>query len=220
MSKASMFQNLKDLIAKHYGDNVGKMLIHTGVIGWILSAAAQVVAIVINDKIPKEQKMFLVPQEMADAAVNIVSFYLITQTFASVAGKLVKSGKWLPGAVRDFFEKGGLADKLGKKGFDVTANGNLPKDLQKKYDKFHNGIDVIATTLGSILSCNIVTPLVRNEIAADRQKRGIARMNAKNPETKPLDKPSVSSLYQKVTLKDFQALSSGSIYNNSGSLKI
>ena len=218
MSSTSLFRNFKDSIAKHYGDNIGKMLIHTGVIGWILSAAAQVVAIVINDKIPKEQKMFLVPQEMSDAAVNIISFYLITQTFASVAGRLVKSGKWLPGAVRNFLEKSDLRDKLGKKGFDVTLDGKLPKDLQDKYDKFHNGMDVVATTLGSILSCNIVTPLIRNEIAANRQKKGIARLNAKNTEVSQLT--TVSAPYQKVSMKDFQVLSNQNIHARSGSLKI
>ena len=76
MSSASLFKGVNDYIARHYGENPGKMLIHTGVIGWVLSSAAQVAAIVINDKIPKEQKMFLVPQEMSDAAVNIASFYL------------------------------------------------------------------------------------------------------------------------------------------------
>ena len=79
MVKPSLFMKAKDYIAGRYGDDIGKMLVHTGVIGWILSSAAQVVAIVINDKIPKEQKMFLIPQEIADAGVNIASFYLITQ---------------------------------------------------------------------------------------------------------------------------------------------
>ena len=148
MSNASLFMNFKNLIAKHYGDNPGRMLIHTGVIGWILSAAAQVMAIAINDKIPKEQKMFLIPQEMADAAVNIVSFYAVTQTFASVAGKLVKTGKWLPGSVRAFLEKSGLGAKLGKKGFNVKVDGNLTDELAKQYDKFNNGIDVIVTADG------------------------------------------------------------------------
>lgn len=45
-----------DAIASKYSDDIGKMLVHTGVIGWILSSAAQVTAIVINDKLSKEQK--------------------------------------------------------------------------------------------------------------------------------------------------------------------
>ena len=75
MSSTSLFKSVNDYVARHYGENPGKMLIHTGVIGWVLSSAAQVAAIVINDKIPNEQKMFLIPQEMSDAAVNIASFY-------------------------------------------------------------------------------------------------------------------------------------------------
>ncbi len=179
MSKTSLFNSIKNSIALHYGDNPGKMLVHTGVIGWVLSSAAQVVAIIINDKIPKEQKMYMIPQEMADAAVNILSFYAITQTFKSVALKLVNTGKWLPGAVRNFLEKSNIKN-VGKKTFDVLKNGNLPKDLGEKFGDFRNGIDVIATTIGSILSCNIVTPVVRNEIAANRQKKSIAKMNAKS----------------------------------------
>jgi hypothetical protein len=54
---ANFLKPFVNWVAKHYGDNVGKMLIHTGVVGWILSSAAQVVAIVINDEIPKKQKI-------------------------------------------------------------------------------------------------------------------------------------------------------------------
>ena len=73
MVKPVWIQKMCDAIASKYSDDIGKMLVHTGVIGWILSSAAQVTAIVINDKLSKEQKMYMVPQELADAAVNIVS---------------------------------------------------------------------------------------------------------------------------------------------------
>ena len=81
MSLGSLFNKFKTVVAQKYGKDPGKMLIHTGVIGWVFSSLAQVAAIVINDKIPKEQKMFLIPQEIADAGVNIASFYLITNCF-------------------------------------------------------------------------------------------------------------------------------------------
>lgn len=212
MSKASIFNTFKNYIAKHYGNNPGKMLIHTGVIGWVLSSLAQVTAIVINDKIPKEQKMFLIPQEMADACVNIISFYLITQTTKSVASKLVNMGKWLPKSVKTFLVNHNLADKIGKQGFDVLANGNLTPEVEEKFSLFRNGIDFLATTVGSVLSCNIVTPIVRNMYASKRQKTGIAKMNATpvqknaNPEIK---RPLIS---------DFQTLAYTK-YSNSG-LKI
>ncbi len=220
MSNASLFMRAKDVIARKYGENPGKMLIHTGVIGWILSSAAQVAAIIINDKIPKEQKMFLVPQEMADAAVNIASFYIITQSFKSVASKLVKTGKWLPGVVRDALDKSDVADKVGKKGFDVLKDGKLTTELADIYKKFDAGIDVIATTIGSILSCNIVTPIVRNEIAANRQKSGIARMNKDINMSSNVKLPTELNGYLgRPSMQTFQA-AKPSVYTPSSSLKI
>jgi hypothetical protein len=150
------------------------MLVHTGVIGWALSSLAQVCAIIINDKIPKEQKMFLVPQEIADAGVNIISFYLITQTVKGVALKMVNMGKLLPKSVRKFLSDNNVKN-VGSKTFDVLKDGNLTDDVATKFNDFRNGVDVVATTIGSIISCNLVTPVVRNGIAANRQKELIAR---------------------------------------------
>lgn len=216
MSSASLFKGVNDYIARHYGENPGKMLIHTGVIGWILSSAAQVAAIVINDKIPKEQKMFLIPQEMSDAAVNIASFYLITQSFKSVATKLVKTGKWAPKVLRDFLNDNKLADKVGKADFNVFKDVQLPKDTQNQLNSFRDGVDLVATTVGSILSCNIVTPLLRNEIAAHGQKRGIQRMNDKIPQPAASQKPAFEK--NMARMNDFQTMA----YNkySSGSLKV
>ena len=216
MSSASLFKGVNDYVARHYGENPGKMLIHTGVIGWVLSSAAQVAAIVINDKIPKEQKMFIVPQEMSDAAVNIASFYLITQSFKSVAAKLVKTGKWAPKVLRDFLNDNKLADKVGKADFNVFKDIQLSKDTQSQLNSFRDGVDLVATTVGSILSCNIVTPLLRNEIAAHGQKRGIQRMNDKIPQPVPSQKPAFEK--NMARMNDFQTMA----YNkySSGSLKV
>lgn len=211
MSKSSLFNGFKTLVAKHYGSNTGKMLIHTGVIGWILSSAAQVAAIVINDKIPKEQKMYLIPQEIADAAVNIVSFYAITQTFSSVAKRLVTSGKLLPKSVKDWMSVKGLLGKIGKSTSDIYKAG-LSASAKKRLDVFKEGIDVIGTTAGSILSCNIVTPIVRNEIAANRQKTGIAKMNSGTNV--------VSNVNNVKPKREFIARPTLQTFTNSSSLKI
>lgn len=178
--KPSILTHFNDLIAKHYANDTGKMLIHTGVIGWILSAAAQVMAIYINDKIPKKQKMYLIPQELADAAVNIISFYAITQSCKSLASKLVKTGKWLPKSIRGILDSKGLADRVGKLDFNVYKDAGLSPSSIKRLTHFNNGIDVVATTAGSIASCNLVTPVVRNYIAANRQKSLIARFDSKD----------------------------------------
>ena len=211
MSKSSLFNGFKTLVAKHYGSNTGKMLIHTGVIGWILSSAAQVAAIVINDKIPKEQKMYLIPQEIADAAVNIVSFYAITQTFSSVAKRLVTSGKLLPKSVKDWISVKGLLGKIGKSTSDIYKAG-LSASAKKRLDVFKEGIDVIGTTAGSILSCNIVTPIVRNEIAANRQKTSIAKMNSGTNV--------VSNVNNVKPKREFIARPTLQTFTNSSSLKI
>lgn len=219
MVKPSLFLKAKDYIAGRYGDDIGKMLVHTGVIGWILSSAAQVAAIVINDKIPKEQKMFLIPQEIADAGVNIASFYLITQSFKSVASKLLTTGKWAPKVVKDFLSKNKLADKIGKTDFNLFKDVKMPPDVLDKATDFRDGVDVVATTAGSILSCNIVTPLLRNEIAAHRQKTLIGKMNGtdKKQESAVVGQKPVSEK-NIARMNDFQSLA----YNkfSSSSLKV
>ena len=92
-SPTELFSTFKTYIFKKYGENPGTMLVHTGALGWILSSMAQVSAVVVNDKISPEQKSFLIPQEIADAFINIVSFYVITSSFKNLASKLVSSGK-------------------------------------------------------------------------------------------------------------------------------
>jgi hypothetical protein len=201
-----------------FGSDTAKMLIHTGVIGWILSSLAQVTAIVINDKIPKEQKMFLVPQEMADALVNIVSFYAVTQTFSSVAKKLVTSGKWLPKSVKNVLVEKGLGERLGQKGFDILKEGGLTDKALNDFNLFKGGIDVTATTLGSVLSCNIITPLLRNVIAANRQQDAIARMNKKNKKVDVSDQNISKNYLPKPSINSFQT--SSTLAYHSTSLKI
>ena len=218
---ANFLKPFVNWVAKNYGDNIGKMLIHTGVIGWILSSAAQVVAIMINDKIPKKQKMYMIPQEIADAGVNIISFYLITQTFKGLGSKLVDTGRWLSGPVRKFLLDNNIQN-VGKKGFDVLTQGHLTPEMMTKFKDFRSGMDVIFTTIGTVLSCNIVTPIVRNEIAANRQKKSIKTME------EPYNVASNQSIFtqnpymKRPTMDSFTGNSYArtSIYPNSSSLKI
>lgn len=218
---ANFLKPFVNWVAKNYGDNIGKMLIHTGVIGWILSSAAQVVAIMINDKIPKKQKLYMIPQEIADAGVNIISFYLITQTCKSLGSKLVDSGRWLSGPVRKFLLDNNIQN-VGKKGFDVLTQGQLTPEMMTKFKEFRSGMDVLFTTAGSILSCNIVTPIVRNEIAANRQKKFIADLE---PATSDVSNQSIfnqNSYKRRPTMDAFidGTYSRQRVYPTSSSLKI
>ena len=77
---SSPLQKSLEWVYQRYKKNTATMLVVTGTIGWGLSSLAQVGAILFNPKIKKEQKSFLVPQALWDAAINIGAFFLITQS--------------------------------------------------------------------------------------------------------------------------------------------
>lgn len=205
---ANLFSDFKTVMYRNYGENPGKMLVHTGVLGWILSSLAQISAVVFNDKISPEQKSFLIPQEAADAAINILSFYVITSSFKNLASKLVSTGKLTTKPIKEGLLKLGIrpAD-IGKANFNID---NIPH-VKKDYKPFKNGVDVIASTIGSIISCNIVTPILRNKYASVKQKQAIAYMND-NKSQPQMKAP------RGISMADYQKMASMR-YSN-GSLKI
>lgn len=181
MSNPKAAFSLLGKIYEAYHKDAGKMLIHTGVISWMLSSAAQIAGIIMNDKIPKEQKMFLIPQEFADACFNILSFYVVTRSCTAMVDKMIISGKWLPSNVKNYLIKNGFKDRIGKFEFNILKEAKLTGRPKRSFELFQNGMGVIASTLGSILSCNIITPLSRNIYASHRQQENIAKMNNPNP---------------------------------------
>ena len=187
---ASLFMKFKNFIARKYDAGLAKMLIHTGVIGWAMSSAAQIAAIAFNDKLSKKQKMFLIPQEFADACVNIASFYLITNSMKGLTSILVKSGKWSTNPIKDFLAKRKITPGMETNVFTVLSQARQTKKtkaLLNEFKGFKNGMDVIATTVGSVISCNLVTPLLRNQYASGRQKSSLAKEEKlhKSMEQKP-----------------------------------
>lgn len=213
------FGDFKNVLYKNYGENPGKMLVHTGVLGWILSSLAQVGAVVFNDKISPEQKTFLIPQEIADAAVNILSFYVVTSSVKNLASKLVSTGKLSTKNIRDFLSKQNITSKV--KGKDsVECIGNINFNIEKldnyhlikdEYKSFKNGVDVIASTIGSIISCNLITPVARNKYASMKQKETLAKMNKRDENQIKAPKG--------ITMADYQKMAAVK-YPSSGSLKI
>ncbi|MBO6086845.1 hypothetical protein J6P92_00670 [bacterium] len=208
MSLGSLFSNFKSTMYKNYGEHPGKMLVHTGVLGWILSSLAQVSAVFFNDKISAKEKSFLIPQEIADAGFNIVSFYLITSSFKQIASKLVSTGKLTTKPIKSFLTKNGYNKNIGKVDFNIEKLSDF-KDIKSEYRPFKNGVDVIASIIGSIISCNIVTPLLRNNYASKQQKKALAKMNYQQ---KQLQAP------RGISINDYQKMSAMK-YSN-GSLKV
>lgn len=214
------YMKCKNYLYTHYGENPGKMLVHTGVLGWILSSAAQVLAVVVNDKIPAKEKMFLIPQEFADAGVNILSFYLVTNSFTAVGNKLVKSGKLLTPKLKKFVDEQKIQE-LGKVTTDISSN--MTGDIRDHFMKFKGGVSIIASTLGSILSCNIITPVLRNQYAARKQKE-IMAMKDKNgnemsaPEA--VKKASKPFTIRPLSMADYQKLAYMKFSGNSTNMRI
>ncbi len=198
------FMTIKNYLYKHYGEEPGKMLVHTGVLSWTLSAAAQVMAVAFNDKISKKEKLFLIPQECADAAINILSFYLVTNAFTNFGVKLVKTGK-LTTPVIDKFIKENKVQNVGKISTDISKN--MSGEVLNEFKSLKSGVSMITNTIGSIASCNILTPILRNEYAARKQKEilskdGNQKIVSKNSKIQ-LIKPLSMEAYQKLAYMKF-----------------
>jgi len=168
--------NIKNWLYEYYKEPA-KMLLHTGAVSWTISSIAQVAAIAVNDKIPPEQKEFLIPQEMADGAINILSFILITSQATALGKKLVSTGKLISKPVREFVQNQVKDVKLGD--FATNIKEIVAKDakIKKEYDKFNTGVSVIASTIGAVIASNFLTPYMRNLYGANQQKKSLAKMN-------------------------------------------
>ncbi len=174
---SDFFMDIKNSLMRSFGEDPGKMLLHTGTLGWILSSLAQVMAVVLNDKIPKKQKTFLIPQEIADAGINICSFYIFTNSFTKLANKMVSTGKWRTPAIDAFLKKYNLKKHIGSYDFNIKDLANFD-EIKSSYKAIASGNAIAASTIGSIISCNLVTPILRNKFAAHKQQQAIARMEA------------------------------------------
>lgn len=188
----STWNRFKNYVYEKYGCESGKMLVHAGVITWITATVSQVIAVMVNKNVPSDQKKFLVPQEIADGALNVLTFYLITNSMKNIAGKLVSSGKWSTKAIRDFV-KNYPSIKMGDLSTNLGASFKEDKEFHQCYDKFKGGMDMIAASIGSVISCNAITPVIRNHFGAGRQKVEIAKEKAKKSST--MQNPTFGSKY-------------------------
>lgn len=180
----NMLDSVLNWVAQNFRKDASKMLIWTGVAGWTLSSLAQVGAVLFNNKISNEKKSFLVPQEMADAAVNIGSFFLITQAAKKMTAKLFSTGKFAPKTVRAYLEKNKdlYAKKIGKLDFDLDEVLKTHNDFPKnQYYACKNFGTTLATVGAGIVSSNIVTPIIRNSMASKMQKNYISKQQSDRP---------------------------------------
>ena len=162
----------KKIIEKYMND-IGSMLITTGALGFGLSSGAQIIGIAKNKKIDKEQKTYMINQEVGDALINICSLFVFGKLTKHIGSKLVSTGKILPKTVANALEKGGLGKKLGTAGFDVldTAVMKNPQNahLLSDFAKCRNITESFGAVGGSVLSGCIIAPILRNNYASYMQ---------------------------------------------------
>lgn len=151
---------------------MGDLLIVTSAIGWLASSLAQIAGIAFNKTYSKEQKKYMITQELADALTNIGLYCSITKSCTWLSSKLVSSGKLTTKGISEFLDKHGKAGRLGDFSFDVPSTiKEFDSDgkIKGKYDSLKNAADSVAALVGGVISSNIITPFVRNEIASYRQ---------------------------------------------------
>jgi len=130
------FDSVKN-ICKASAKDQSLMLILTSAAGWLLSSAAQVAAIICNDKIPQKEKNFLVPQEICDGVTNVATFLGITLLTKNLFAKLIQNNKI------------------------------ILKDPKQYASPFLTVVSIVAGAFAS----NIVTPVIRNYLGANVQKK-------------------------------------------------
>jgi hypothetical protein len=248
---STIFNGIKTKLFEAYSGDAGKMLLHTATLAWITSAAAQIVGIAANDKVSKDQKKFLIPQEIADAAINIASFYFVTNSLQNCTKWLASSGKIITPEIVKFCKqhniqtikgKDGKTPNIGKAILDKIGNLKTTLEINKKekiyvepakskkiknevkelsnffnrtYDPFESGLKIAGNIVGAVVSSNIITPLLRNPIAAARQKQSIAQEKYQNG----LEKPA-SPVYLAQNKMAYETYKSKVLNPPSGSIKI
>ena len=179
MRKSTFYQRCLEWVCEKFEEDTSKMLIATGTLGWILSSAAQLGAIAGNPKISSEKKSFLLPQEFMDACVNVLGFFVITMLTKVGIKKMATTGKIAPQSVRELLNSK-YKEKVGKLDFnldDVLAQKPEYTKEFESYKSYKNFVTTMGTIGASVLSCNIITPLIRNKTASRVQRTYIDMKN-------------------------------------------
>ncbi len=155
----------------------------TGVTGLILSCLAQTCAIIFNPKIDKKEKSFLIPQELSDGVLNSTIFWFFTSKASEFCKKLVINKKIIPAKFENIlknYKTGGGNIVESEKHFlnFLEQNGGL--SAKKTGLTLLGGAGLIGMICGSILSVNIITPLIRNRIATKIQEQKIKLSDISN----------------------------------------
>ena len=211
MSLLNGFKRTLGRLAGASTTKMGDIIIFTSVAGWMASSAAQVYGIATNKNYTHEQKKYMITQEVWDAITNIGLYFGITKSMTWITSQMVKSAKLAPKSIIDFMRRTGIAQNRGVFGFDITqARGFEQAGLRSTYNAFKCFADASAATIGGVISSNIITPVVRNQVAAYRQNkykaRNMANMNnVEQPQQPTAPKTPVNTYPQRTSFDAYKA---------------
>lgn len=174
--------NLTGKFLRKCVENNGMFLFATAAAGWALASAAQTVGLIANKEITKEEKRFLVPQEIMDGTFNIVSYAAITLPVMYGVEKL---------AGRHYGDNKQIIE----------------------------GAKTLAAIAGSVVSSNIVTPLLRNKSSVYiKQKMEENKLNVPAPEIYDFKTQPYFAKQPRLTMDNYMNLTK--TMSNSSSLRI
>ena len=207
-------------VYKQFGKSSGKMLLATSAIGVALSTLAQASAVLVNEKYSVSQKAFMIPQELTEGAISILSLFIITSPIQILAKKYSTTGKILSKDLKNYMEKNNLLGKRGNLDFNLkellesevkklestdTLVKSAPQEkesmlleyqnLLNNYNALEDATSAIVTAAGSILSTAVILPFLRNYSASYYQKINMHHYN--QHQTK---KQSIQDFYSKQPL--------------------
>lgn len=175
MSLKKIFESGKTFLYNQFSEGGGNMLIWMGALGWFTAAIAQIVVLNVNKKIPKQEKGFLIKQEVADGAVNCGMYLGFTKLVQMGVNWGLEKGKITTDTIKPIVEKAAKDKKIDlTKHLEKSNISDLLKDKAcdlAKFKKFKNGVDIFTNLIASVIACNIVTPLARNYIASIWSKK-------------------------------------------------
>lgn len=182
----SLLTNTFEKICRLGMNNRADFLKITCVTGLILSCLAQTCAIIFNPKIEKKEKNFLIPQELADGVLNSGLFWFFTSNASDIAKKLVLTKKIMPTGLENIFknfqQKGKNIQEMEKSFLNfLEKSGDI--NAMKAGKTLLGGAGLIGMFLGSIISVNIITPLIRNKIASKIQQTRMNKLNIYDDKT-------------------------------------
>ena len=205
MDFRTLLSDFTQYMYNHYSKDGGKLLVHLGAASWAFGAIAQIGMLLGDKSIDKDQKKFLLPQEAADAVVNVGMYYSVCELIKRFGDSIVEKGRFLTDdVVKEILKmkpasmsklklqewnklftqaelKSNLTELLAnvknlnvfKKATETekTTVINVAKSALEKLEAHKNNVGIVSAIVGSILACNVITPIVRNEIASRIQKK-------------------------------------------------